>query len=225
MSLKSSLDRKNFRTGSHGKWILFVPLAVACILSAGCAPIAHRVRVNKDLAEAKQKASSLHAEFIEKAKSEKGCRLGVTVTPKTLVLRNIGSNARQAGLLEGDRVLAVNGKIISSKNEIDEVLRSSTADSSISLTIMRDNNQFNLSCCCLSSADIFNRMAEAMQDGAEGKWQSCYSKIKALENEVGASVGLKALQTFCYLNEVWSQGRNPDTDTTLAYLLYTVKLF
>ena len=224
MSLKSSLDRKNFRTGSHGKWILFLPLAVAFILSAACAPIAHRVQVNKELAEAKQQAKSLHDQAVEKAHSEKGCRLGVTVNPKTLVLRSTGSDARRAGLLEGDRVLAVNGKIVSSKKEFDEIMKSSPGDSSINLTVMRDNNQFNLKCPCLSGADLYNRMAEAMRDASEGKWHSCYSKLVTVENEVGVKAGLKAAQAFCYLNHLVSEGRNPDTDTTLAYLIYETSL-
>lgn len=194
--------------------LLFILL---CLCLVGCSS----VQTNDQLAKARQGAERGYQNLSARSESQHFCILGIRVSADGKILY-VGVNAKNAGLLPGDKILAVDGNPVMNWREAREKIAKHSPNESVTLMLLRDGNQIFMECPCVDISETASATADALREASEGNWLGCSEKMEQMQRDYGPSPLAQKILLDCYNYYLLSQQKGPDRILATAVVKLTL---
>lgn len=180
-------------------------LSVAIVCIANCSS----VQTQNEMTKARKGAEKAYQNLSVRADSQHFCILGIRVRADGKVL-HVGMHAINAGILPGDKIIAIDGNSIKDWNDGKQKLRKRNPNELVRLLLLRHGREISLDCACLDVAGTASAVAEALGEAANGNWLGCAEKIDRMQKEYSPSPTTQNILVDCYKYYLISEGRAPD---------------
>jgi hypothetical protein len=101
------------------------------------------------------------------------CELGFLAAGSPLVVTRRSAWVEDDGVLEADRVLAVDGKVVTNGSGLRDALGSRDLGERVGLSVSRDNEELELQVHCRDASDILGAREDALISATQSRWNDC----------------------------------------------------
>lgn len=127
------------------------------------------------------------------------CELGFLAVGSPLVVTRTSAWADDDGVLEADRVLAVDGRAVNNGAGLRDALGSRDIGDRIGLSVSRGNRQLELRLHCRDASEILSMREAALVSAMQSRWNDCIRATYAEEMLWGAPNSQSAgLRLWCH---------------------------
>jgi S1-C subfamily serine protease len=101
------------------------------------------------------------------------CELGFLAAGSPLVVTRRSAWVEDDGVLEADRVLAVDGKAVTNGSGLRDALGSRNLGERVGLSVSRGNEELELQMHCRDASDILGAREDALISATQSRWNDC----------------------------------------------------
>jgi len=148
---------------------------------------------------------------------EEFCWIGFEYSNPNLLLKVISPYARIAGLLPGDKLIAINGEQVLTGKDVSSKIAKKKAGDRIKIAVKRNQQTIEVEAVCRDSNKMQQGLTEIFIAEGQGKWDECISKSYEAEQEWGKSSNLSGIRLDCAEKKRLEDNRMPN--------LYSAELF
>lgn len=186
-------------------FVISAGLAAAIVYLANCSS----VQTQNEITKAREGAEKAYQNLSARADSQHFCILGIRARADGRVL-HAGTHAVEAGILPGDKIIAIDGDPIKDWNDGREMLRKRNPNEMVVLLLLRNGSEISVECPCFDIAGTAAAVAGALREAAAGNWLACSEKIAQMQNEYSPSPTTQNILVDCYKYYLLSEGKTPD---------------
>lgn len=192
---------------------------VLCLSLAGCGSV--QTQTGDTLMKARQGAQRGYENLSARADSQHFCILGLRVSADGRIL-HAGVNAHDAGIIPGDKIIAVGGKAVNDWKQARELIARQGPGESVALTLLRNGRQVHLECPCVDISETAFATADALREASDGNWLECAEKMEQMQHQYGPSPLAQRIVVDCYNYYLLSQRKGADATLAAAVARLTL---